>query len=112
MRGSRHAWPILPLILKSFDDLALKTYIGSHTPPNFRWRLNQRSTPVSSLGNCYPDHLFHRARRLLHRIALNEGSRGGDQPSNYLSLDQDDLDQDTAIQAKRPDSKHPMPAAA
>jgi hypothetical protein len=28
------------------------------------------STRVSSLGNCYPDHLFHRARRLLHRIAL------------------------------------------
>jgi hypothetical protein len=33
---------------------------------------------VSSLGNGYPDRLFHCARRLLHRIALNDRSRGGD----------------------------------
>ena len=38
--------------------------------PNFRRRLNQRSTPASSLGNCYPHHLFPGARRMLHRIAL------------------------------------------
>jgi hypothetical protein len=25
---------------------------------------------VSLQGNCYPDHLFRSARRLLHRIAL------------------------------------------
>jgi hypothetical protein len=37
------------------------------------------STTVSSRGNCYPDHLFQSARRLLHRIALNDDSRGGDQ---------------------------------
>jgi hypothetical protein len=43
------------LILKSF---ALKTFV--------------------SLGNCYPDHLFRYARRLLHRIALDNASRGGD----------------------------------
>ena len=30
--------------------------------------------------------------------------------SSYLNLDQGDLEQDTAIQAKRPDSKHLMPA--
>ena len=38
--------------------------------PNFRRRLNQRSTPVSSLGNGCRDRLFHSVRRLLHRIAL------------------------------------------
>jgi hypothetical protein len=31
-----------------------------------------------SQGNSYPDHLFQSARRLLHRIALNDGSRGDD----------------------------------
>lgn len=25
-------------------------------------------------ANCYPDHLFHSARRSLHRIALNDGN--------------------------------------
>jgi hypothetical protein len=30
---------------------------------------------------------------------------------SYLSLDQGDLEQGTAIQAKRPDRKHLMPAA-
>ena len=30
--------------------------------------------------------------------------------SSYLNLDQGDLEQDTAIQAKRPDSKHLMSA--
>jgi hypothetical protein len=57
----------------SLDDSALKTDVGSNTPPrnsHFRRRPNHRSTRVSSLGNCYPDRLFHRARRLLHRIAL------------------------------------------
>jgi hypothetical protein len=62
------------LILKSLDDFALKL-AGSNTPPSnsdFRLRLNHRSTSVSSLGNCYPDHLFHGARRSLHRIAPND----------------------------------------
>jgi hypothetical protein len=36
------------------------------------------ATLVSLKGNCYPDRLFRSARRLLHRIALNDGSRGGD----------------------------------
>src|SRR6202022_4381840 len=61
------------LILKSLDDFALRTYVGSNTPPSnssFRRRLNQRSTPASSWGNCCPDHLFLSARRMLHCIAL------------------------------------------
>jgi hypothetical protein len=33
------------------------------------------------VGNYYPDHLFHSARRLLRRIALNDGSRRGDRRS-------------------------------
>src|SRR3978361_1900664 len=39
------------LILKSLDDFALRTDVGSNTPPLVRWRLNQRSTPASLLGN-------------------------------------------------------------
>jgi hypothetical protein len=100
-------------ILKSLNDFALKTYVGSKTPPlnsNFRRRLNHRPTPVSSLGNCYPDHLFHGARRLFHRIALNDAVVAAIGASSYLNLDQGDLEQDTAIQAKGPDCKRLMPA--
>jgi hypothetical protein len=52
----------------------LKTCVGSHAAVNqtFRRRPNEKPTAVSSLGNCYPDHLFHGARQLLHRIALND----------------------------------------
>jgi hypothetical protein len=44
------------LILKSHNDFALKTCVGSNTPP--------------SLDNCCPDHWFRGARRLLHRMHI------------------------------------------
>ena len=57
---------------------------------NFRRRLNQRSTPALSLGNCYPDHLFRSARRMLHRIALGyptkEPARSGRRHAGQFQL--------------------------
>jgi hypothetical protein len=72
-------------ILESLNDFALKTHVGSNTLPgnsSFRRCLNH---PVLSQGNSYPDHLFQSARRLLHRIALNDGSRGDDR--RWISID-------------------------
>jgi hypothetical protein len=53
-----------------FAHLAGCKYAASKTR-TFGRRSNQGATPVSLLGNCYSDHLFHGAHGLLHRIALN-----------------------------------------
>jgi hypothetical protein len=61
------------LILRCLNDFALKAYAGSkYTAVKLGLAAaTGRSVLVSPLGNCYPDHLFHCARRLLHRIALH-----------------------------------------
>ena len=65
------------LILKSRDDFALRTCVGSNgrRETDFRRRLNQGSTRASSRSNRYPDHLFLIVRRMLREIARRLSSK-------------------------------------
>jgi hypothetical protein len=58
------------LALKNMPANTLPVQLGLHG-----------STTISSRGNCYPDHLFQSALRLLYRIAPREAPTGPQPPT-------------------------------